>query len=59
MTKKDLAIVAITKGGVEIARRLRDHFPESDLLVSEKFAESAGDRSRRTLPTASRSRPAR
>jgi cobalt-precorrin 5A hydrolase len=40
--KKDLAVVAITKGGVEIARRLRGHFPQADLLISEKFAEAAG-----------------
>ena len=43
MTKKDLAIVAITKGGVEIARRLRDHFSEADFLISEKFASAAGE----------------
>lgn len=42
MTKKDLAMVAITKGGVEMARRLRGHFPQGDFLVSEKFAEAAG-----------------
>lgn len=42
--KKDLAIVAITQGGVEITRRLQDHFPQADILISEKFAESAGER---------------
>ncbi|TAK09989.1 MAG: cobalamin biosynthesis protein [Candidatus Manganitrophaceae bacterium] len=41
--KKDLAIVAITKGGVEIARQLRDHFSEADFLISEKFAAAAGE----------------
>ncbi|NKE73578.1 cobalt-precorrin 5A hydrolase [Candidatus Manganitrophus noduliformans] len=40
---KDLAIVAITKGGMEIARRLRDHFSEADFLISEKFAAAAGE----------------
>ncbi len=42
MTKKDLAMVAITKGGVEIARQLRDHFSEADFLISEKFTAAAG-----------------
>jgi cobalt-precorrin 5A hydrolase len=40
---KDLAIVAITKGGVEIARQLRDHFAEADFLISEKFSAAAGE----------------
>ncbi|MFY9268713.1 MAG: cobalamin biosynthesis protein [Candidatus Manganitrophaceae bacterium] len=41
--KKDLAVVAITKGGVEIARRLRDHFSQADFLISEKFAGAVGE----------------
>jgi cobalt-precorrin 5A hydrolase len=43
MTKKELAIVAITKGGVEITRRLREAFADADFLISEKFASAAGE----------------
>jgi cobalt-precorrin 5A hydrolase len=43
MNKKEVAIVAITKGGVEQGLKLRKLLNGSDFLVSEKFAETAGD----------------
>ena len=40
--KKDLAVVAITKGGVALGLKIEEVIPGADLLVSEKFAEIAG-----------------
>ncbi|HXN07279.1 MAG TPA: cobalamin biosynthesis protein [Nitrospiria bacterium] len=40
---REIAIVAITKGGVALGRKILAFFPESDFLVSEKFLELAGE----------------
>ncbi|MHB8481645.1 MAG: cobalt-precorrin 5A hydrolase [Nitrospiria bacterium] len=39
---KDLAIVAITKGGVVLGLKLQNQIEGAELLVSEKFGEAAG-----------------
>ena len=39
--KKPTALVAITKHGTELAKRLKAAMPEAELLVSEKFASAA------------------
>ncbi len=39
---KDAAIIAITKGGVALGLKLQSQMEGADLLVSEKFGESAG-----------------
>jgi cobalt-precorrin 5A hydrolase len=38
--KKDIAIVAITKKGIGIAKRIHDVLSESEIYVPEKFRDS-------------------
>ncbi len=40
INKKDIAIVAITKKGIEIAKRIRNMLSESEIHVPEKFRDS-------------------
>lgn len=40
-TRRNVAIYAITRHGLEIARRVAEALPDSDLLVSEKLKERA------------------
>lgn len=40
INKKDIAIVAITKKGIEIAKRIRNALSESEINVPEKFSDS-------------------
>ena len=40
INKKDIAIVAITKKGIEIAKRIRNVLSESEIYVPEKFRDS-------------------
>lgn len=40
INKKDIAIVAITKKGIEIAKRINNALSESEIYVPEKFRDS-------------------
>ena len=40
INKKDIAIVAITKKGIEVAKRIRNALSESEIYVPEKFKDS-------------------
>jgi len=44
MKRKPFAVYAITKHGIEIARRLLESMPQADLYVSEKFVARAPER---------------
>ena len=37
------AVIAITKHGIEIARKLKDKIPEFDIYVPEKFSDGKND----------------
>lgn len=41
MTRPTVALVAITKHGTELAKKLKAAIPEAELIVSEKFAAAA------------------